>query len=304
MKNIKFYIILFLGIILVFFSINIVLAQTTTDGDVNKVGGQSLPNLKVQAPGELLKNIYNFSLIISGLLAFGAIVYGGILRATAGDNTQKIKDSNDWIKSAVIGLILLFGAYIILNTINPNLLILDLPKLKEVETPPPSSSATGGGSFGVSEGKYSDAEARKLLSAAGINVKPTNTSLEGINKETLQAVVQMKLSCNCNFMITGGTEIGSHNSGEFSHANGYKVDIAMVLNNGTPDSNTQKLIDYFKRVGTPTTRLRGGTTDLGFIIPGNKFGLGNIARVDVFLETTNTSGPHFDIVVRPGPGSK
>lgn len=254
MGKIKFYI-LFWGAILVFLSINAVLAQGTA-GDVNKVGGQNLPNLKAQSPGELLKNLYNFSLIISGLLAFGAIVYGGVLRASAGDNSKKIEESKEWIKSAIIGLILLFGAYILLNTINPALLRLDLPSLKQVEV-----SISTSGSEGRALAGLSDSDARKLLKANGIDTKLTNTSLEGIKEGTVNEIIRMKQECDtwmqkyysqeggCNVFISGGTENGPHTSGACSHGNGYKVDLRLSTRLNEFIEKTYKFYDIRTRDG-------------------------------------------------------
>lgn len=69
----------------------------------------------------IVGDLYQLALGVSGLLAFGAIVYGAIVRTLAAGNPTGIREGNEWIKQALIGLLLLAGAYIILNTINPAL---------------------------------------------------------------------------------------------------------------------------------------------------------------------------------------
>jgi hypothetical protein len=73
-------------------------------------------------------------LIIAGILAFGSVVYGGILYATSAGNASQQSAGRSWIESALIGLLLLAGAYIILQTVNPSLVKLKNPQLSVVNT--------------------------------------------------------------------------------------------------------------------------------------------------------------------------
>ncbi|GEM_PF-1873257 len=68
-----------------------------------------------------VSNFYTFSLMIAGILAFGAIVYGGVKYTFAAGNPSGQSEGKEWVKSALLGLLLLVGAYVILNTINPGL---------------------------------------------------------------------------------------------------------------------------------------------------------------------------------------
>jgi hypothetical protein len=86
------------------------------------------------SPGAWISNFYQFALLISGILAFGAIVFGGVKSAISAGNPSAISEARQWIWSALIGLLLLGGAYIILNTINPNLINLNLPTLSPIDT--------------------------------------------------------------------------------------------------------------------------------------------------------------------------
>jgi hypothetical protein len=81
------------------------------------------------SPGSVVVGLYRYALFVSGLLAFGAIVYGGIRYAWARGNPSGESEAKAWIWSALLGLLLLAGAYVILYTINPALVNLSLPGL-------------------------------------------------------------------------------------------------------------------------------------------------------------------------------
>lgn len=87
---------------------------------------------------EKVSNFYDWALGIGGLLALGIIVYGGILYSTSSGNPSRITEAKRWMYSAVTGLLLLFGAFIILNTINPNLVGLKsiIPDKNDPQPPP------------------------------------------------------------------------------------------------------------------------------------------------------------------------
>lgn len=90
--------------------------------------------------GAFVSDFYNFALIISGILAFGAIVYGGIRYAVGRGNPSAESDARSWITNALLGLLLLAGAYVILYTINPNILNLQPPSLPGLSAAPSSTS--------------------------------------------------------------------------------------------------------------------------------------------------------------------
>jgi hypothetical protein len=96
------------------------------------------------APGYLIANLYQFALLIGGLLAFGAIVYGGIKYFTSAGNPSAQSEGKEWIWSALLGLLLLVCAYLILYTINPNLTHLDLPTLQQTNISTPTQAPGGG----------------------------------------------------------------------------------------------------------------------------------------------------------------
>src|SRR3989344_7959680 len=97
---------------------------------------------KITNPAEYIVGIYRFGLGIGGIFAMVIIVYAGIKRIVSAGNPSAIGDANDMIYNAIWGLVLLLGAFLILNTINPRLVQLRAPVLPKVST-------TGGGFSGV-----------------------------------------------------------------------------------------------------------------------------------------------------------
>ena len=87
------------------------------------------------SPGAFVANFYTFALSLGGILAFGAIVYGGFKYAISAGNPSKQSDAKSWITDALWGLLLLFSAYLVLHTINPNLVNLNLPTLGTLNVP-------------------------------------------------------------------------------------------------------------------------------------------------------------------------
>ena len=97
-----------------------------------EVPGAEAPTGTTTLP-EYVKYLFNFSLILGGILAFGVMVLGGFLYlASVGDPTA-ISDAKSRMFSGVAGLVLLFGSYLILTALNPQLVILGLPKLEKPE---------------------------------------------------------------------------------------------------------------------------------------------------------------------------
>lgn len=83
-----------------------------------------------------IAGFYKWALGIGGLVALGIIVFGGILYTVSAGNASKQDDAKQWVTGALIGLILLFGSYLILNTINPNLTVLkDVTLKRNVSAP-------------------------------------------------------------------------------------------------------------------------------------------------------------------------
>jgi len=85
--------------------------------------GMSLPNL--------IKYIYLFAVGICGAIALASILFGAIKYIGAAGNSSRISDAKEQIVSAILGVVILLSSYLILYTINPDLVTLgfSLPKI-------------------------------------------------------------------------------------------------------------------------------------------------------------------------------
>jgi hypothetical protein len=77
--------------------------------------------------GEYIQAIYNYAIGIVGILAAVVLMFGGVIWLTAGGSQEKVKEAKAWIGASISGLVLLLCSYMILNTINP-----DLVSFKEI----------------------------------------------------------------------------------------------------------------------------------------------------------------------------
>lgn len=117
-KNISY--IILLSALILFISPIFVSAQKTLDVSFLN------PSPTTVDMGEYINKLYNLGFSIAGILAVGMIVFGGIMYSASGALDKK-KDAKDIILSAIWGLALLFGGYLILKTVNPQLVELENP---------------------------------------------------------------------------------------------------------------------------------------------------------------------------------
>lgn len=103
--------------------------------------------------GELVNGIFNVFLVLAGLAAFVMIVLGGVKYLTSAGDPSKMGDAQNQIFAAILGLIILFSSWLILNTINPELVELREPGLevpiKEVEPVTAKGACLEGKSYDV-----------------------------------------------------------------------------------------------------------------------------------------------------------
>jgi len=116
--------------LLFFLLLPLVFVVTARAVDINP----SLPGMESGTdPAGIVANLYQFALLLGGILAFGSIVYGGIRYTLAAGNSSTQGDARDQITQALLGLLLLFGVYLIFSIINPGLTVLGLPSLAPLQ---------------------------------------------------------------------------------------------------------------------------------------------------------------------------
>lgn len=83
-------------------------------------------------PADMIFFLYKYLMGLVGIIAVGVIMYAGVLYTVSADG-GKIKASHELIKNALKGIVLLFGAQVLFNTINPN--IVDFPRIQKAIQP-------------------------------------------------------------------------------------------------------------------------------------------------------------------------
>jgi hypothetical protein len=73
--------------------------------------------------------IYKYGISTIGILAVIIIMIGGIIWLTAGGNQQRVADAKKWIGGSLMGVLIAFTSYVILNMVNPALTELSPIKL-------------------------------------------------------------------------------------------------------------------------------------------------------------------------------
>lgn len=188
--------------------------------------------------------VYKFGVSALALLSVIVIAWGGIVWLTAGGSATQVSKAKDWILGGITGLILGLSSYVLLVTINPdfvNLKPLEVAWLAGEKLPEIEPWAAG-----PTTGTYSDARAREVIRMASagsitVNAYEPQTSLNGVRVETINGLLKIWQGCDqCQIQISGGTEGGYHNVGEFSHGTGYKLDLSYV-------SSSTELHNYILR---------------------------------------------------------
>lgn len=88
----------------------------------------------------LFKYIYNLSIILAGAIAFVVTVWGGLKYLFAGPKPGKLTDAREQIGFGLLGMVLIFASYLIVNTINPDFtkltVILPVDRFDTTPIPP------------------------------------------------------------------------------------------------------------------------------------------------------------------------
>ncbi len=86
--------------------------------------------------GDILAGVYRFALGLIGIAALIMFVLGGVTYMTAADSQDRVKQGQTFMRNAVFGLVLALLSYLILYTINPDIvekLNLDIKPVKEAD---------------------------------------------------------------------------------------------------------------------------------------------------------------------------
>jgi hypothetical protein len=92
------------------------------------IGGEGITETPLLP--DYVKYLFNFAIGIAGLIAFISAVYGGFKHLISAGSPSAMEDANDQIFAGVLGLVVIIGSWLILTTINPQLVIIN-PQIVE-----------------------------------------------------------------------------------------------------------------------------------------------------------------------------
>lgn len=134
--------------------------------------------------GEYISGVYQFLISIVGIVAAAMILLGGYQYLTAGGSQEKVAGAKKRIVNALMGLVLVLGSYLVLFTLNPNLVAFNALKLTTIDTitfqgsshddddqnPSGENSNTDSGEFKVKGFFKSDPELAKKNRLVNVNL--------------------------------------------------------------------------------------------------------------------------------------
>ncbi len=182
---------------------------------------QPLPGIDKGKPTTIetyLPQAFNISIAVAAVLAFVMITFGGMVYATSDSVTTK-HDGRQYIENAIYGLLLVLGAYAILNTINPQMLSFNLSINRPLSTP--TAPVVAGGVPMTAQQLAQDSAVRNSLPSgvtayAGPCTQGQTTgcvNLNGLPSSAIGGLASLRNNCNCDVVLTGGTEGGHETHG-------------------------------------------------------------------------------------------
>ncbi len=113
-------------------------AQTTNPCTLAGIQNKSSEGAASTLP-RCVNQIYVWSLGLAVLLALLMTVIGGYYYMTASGNAEQANKGKEFITGSLIGIVILFCAYLLLNQINPDLVNFNLDSLKGLDTNQPAT---------------------------------------------------------------------------------------------------------------------------------------------------------------------
>lgn len=117
------------------------------------IPGVTIPNSefkageKITVEGDTLAKyisaVYSYSVGIVAILATVIMMYAGFLWVTSAGNSERVGNAKSWISAALSGLVLVLASYMILNTVNPDLVNLKKITPRGVENIPMAKPVLG-----------------------------------------------------------------------------------------------------------------------------------------------------------------
>jgi hypothetical protein len=253
--------------------------------------------------GSYIPGLFNLMIGVAAVIAVAYIIWGGIEYITT-DSWNGKQDGKNRIWNAVIGLVIVITSYLILYTINPNLLNLNL-NIEPTTVTAPAGTLANPFAAGVSTpgARMTDVEVnasnynRVLLQSSNITTYagPCTSgqttgcvNLNGLTTATIDSLSSLGKSCGPACMIiTGGTESG--HSVNSTHTQGTTVDM-------TTTPGLQTFLGVTNPVGnTSATGQKQAPTTVTKVVDGKTVTFTYEAKGDNGI----SSGAHWHVLVTP-----
>ncbi len=215
----------------------------------------------LQAVKDGLTLLEKIAVAIAGLI----IAYGGILIMISGANPGKFEEGKKAIIGSMVGIAMITIAWLVINELFFVFVTQDVTKRPWNKIPcsaepagfgaPPPGAVGGGGEGGGGSpqlppgtAEAEDGAVRGQIAALdpriSYNGDCPQTCVGGLSNNAIQGVADFQKKCNCQVVITAGTEIDSHKGGPASHLSGDKLDLrtgnqidSYITGNFTPMPN-------------------------------------------------------------------
>lgn len=136
-KNKKTKLLFLFLLLFIFLGATFIYAQKPLEVTYPQVPGALTPTTTKTALPDYIRYIFQLSLFIGALITFGSLIYGGVRYLTSAGSPSAQKDAQSQISAGILGLIILFAAYLILNTISPQLVAFKVSPLGKAPTSRP-----------------------------------------------------------------------------------------------------------------------------------------------------------------------
>jgi hypothetical protein len=188
-----------------------------------------------------VKRIINFAILLGAAIAVIIVAYGGILIMVSGASPAQYAKGVSAITGALVGVGLAFGGWLIVNQVFYIIVKKDVTgrPWNQITCPAevgfgaiPSGDSGTGDTSGQNTGTVisGDTRVRGTFAENDIGVNKAcsasgGTCLGGVSEKAISGAISLKKNCNCDVVVTGGTErTGGHAGGGKSHLSGDKLD--------------------------------------------------------------------------------
>ena len=107
--------------------------QTTIPNLWTKGTEVTLEKSDTSVIASMIKGFYNYGIGIAGILAAIMLMAGGIIWLTSAGSSERVSQAKNLLSGSIIGLVILFGSWIMLRTINPALVDFRIQDVKPID---------------------------------------------------------------------------------------------------------------------------------------------------------------------------